>query len=262
MSVCSPTVFAISFLDFVHRGRGVEEELVPVFAESDEAPSEKVAAPLSEANGTAALPSAATNASSKQWVEADSVIFNEAMEVLTEEDIYSVSEVETWADTPTKFVHCDFAGLVEGVGLSDVDQRDILEHSCAFAVTGTNADTTGSRSVNVLDSSNISRRDGVWDLGSPHSSCGGPANVPGINCTFSNCMSQGNILYVEEENMSSMKGGCMNIDFVDPVQITGIGVLNMPNEGTVRVTVCLSKFIENLLAENLSHPVLFSSSRP
>ena len=110
-----------------------------------------------------------------------------------------------------EYVHCDFSSLTNGVIMSDVHQADLLEHSCSFTVTGADVDTLGSRQVNVLDTANVSN--GVWDLGS------------------------GKAIFLEEDDKRDKQGGCLNIDFVDPVDLVGMGILNVLTEGSVKITV-------------------------
>jgi len=71
----------------------------------------------------------------------------------------------------------------------------------------------------------------MFDLGSLHSSCGGHKSVigPGGNAKgpLPNCEAQGNVLVLENDGEKPEKVGCMNIDFVDPVNLDRMGLLNV-----------------------------------
>ncbi|KAL7578817.1 hypothetical protein ACA910_016038 [Epithemia clementina (nom. ined.)] len=220
LSICSPIPSALTFIDFFKGG--------------DESKREEVVPPL------ITLESAETTPSLGNLHETTSSALMQAT-LSTHESDSSLHDLTTQDGAPmhANYTHCDFSSLAERVFLSNVDQADFLLHSCAVTVTGADADNTGSRQVNVLDSSNITT-DGLWDLGSPHSSCGGQMNVTGyggqIYDTFANCKSLGKILYVEQNPLSRKHGGCMNIEFGDPVNLLGIGILNVPEVGSVHIT--------------------------
>ena len=62
-------------------------------------------------------------------------------------------------------------------------------------------------------------------------SCGGHKSVigPGGNAKgpLPNCEAQGNVLVLENDGEKPEKVGCMNIDFVDPVNLDRMGLLNV-----------------------------------
>ena len=216
LSVCSPTTTALTFVDFYKGGDEIARQEILRQQVLASLPEVDTAAPLQVDEEPDRYDTNETAPISKTGMEED------------EEVLPAIGN---------KYVRCDFAPLSKGVFLSDVDQQDSLEHACSFTVSGADADTTGSRQVNVLDTANITNE--MWGLGSPHSSCGGHMNVTGhggqANGPFPNCRPLGKVLFVEEDTKKS--GGCLNIDFVDPVDLMGMGILNLPEHGSVRVTV-------------------------
>ena len=223
LSVCSPTSSALTFLNYYKGGDEVErQELLRQVALASLPQVESDVATLEE---------------NKEEQESTNTSASEP-ETETVEPEGEVAE-EVFPAVGTKYVRCDFSLLSEGVFLSDVDQQDSLEHACSFTVSGAEGDTTGSRQINVLDTANITNA--MWGHGSPHSSCGGQMNVTGqgghVNGPLPNCMAQGKALYAQQESGDEERGGCLNIDFVDPVDLVGMGILNVPEFGSVHVTV-------------------------
>ena len=139
----------------------------------------------------------------------------------------------------TRFVHCDFSTLDAGSLLSNSEQNDKLTRSCSLSVSGANTNSMGTREIDVLETGGVLY--GMSDLGSPHSSCGGHRSVTGSggrsDGPFPNCEPQGKVVVLEQAEDDPMKGGCVNVDFVDPVVLNGLGLLNLPDDDSVKVTV-------------------------
>jgi len=93
--------------------------------------------------------------------------------------------------------------------------------------------------LNVLDSFLSSGLKS--DFGSPHRSCGGHQSVDGeggqADGLYPNCEAQGNVVVLEPDSQAQASGGCMNLDFSDPVMLTGLALLNLPDDEPVKITI-------------------------
>ena len=152
-----------------------------------------------------------------------------------------------FSDDSIEFVHCDFSSLDSGVLLSDAEQNDKLERDCSLTMSGANGNGKETRQIEVFNTAKAAVN-GMFNLGSPHSSCGGHRGVNGsgghAESVFANCEAQGNVLVLEQEEDGSgpVAGGCMNVDFVDPVVLDGLSLLDLPDQETVKITVSLFVF--------------------
>eukprot|EP00523_Entomoneis_sp_CCMP467_P020743 CAMPEP_0168838568 /NCGR_PEP_ID=MMETSP0727-20121128/5708_1 /TAXON_ID=265536 /ORGANISM="Amphiprora sp., Strain CCMP467" /LENGTH=705 /DNA_ID=CAMNT_0008892023 /DNA_START=370 /DNA_END=2484 /DNA_ORIENTATION=- len=157
------------------------------------------------------------------------------------------------SDETCTYQTCDFSNLDTGVLLRSVDQADALQSSCALVVRGyehtsNELHASGSRAINVFNSSSPTARQ--WNLGSPHWSCGGNPQVNGVggrsDGDFPNCGEggQGNILVLQSKGTpqrvprSSEQGGCIHLEFVDPVDLTNLAIL-IASTGEEAITVSI-----------------------
>jgi hypothetical protein len=139
----------------------------------------------------------------------------------------------------TRYVHCDFSTLETGVYLSDMQQSDLLARECDLTLTGADHDSTGTLQIDVVNSSDVGY--GMSNLGSPHSSCGGKRRVTGeggrAEGPYPNCEAQENVLVLDKVDKTQKEGGCINIDFIVPVQLDGIGLLDVLGDEPAKITV-------------------------
>ena len=158
---------------------------------------------------------------------------------------FSITVVESrsnFTESDGNSIHCDFRWLERGIALSNVDQADILEQAFFLKVSGTKQNNSGTREVTVIDTGNVTKSN-QWQLGPPHGSCGGQDKVNGVGGRvgglFPNCPAQGTALVLQRHDIVGVEG-CINFDFVDPVDLKGMGILNVPDEGTITISVSLN----------------------
>jgi len=121
-----------------------------------------------------------------------------------------------------------------------VEQGDRLFKQCGVTISAATSDGAGTLEVISFDTSTSSLR--MSDLGSPHRSCGGHRVVraPGGHSAgrYPNCEPQHNVLILKQPRKNTLDtGGCLNVDFGDPVMLHGLGLLNVPYEEPVKVTI-------------------------
>jgi hypothetical protein len=140
---------------------------------------------------------------------------------------------------------CDFENLQPGIFLSREAQQLKLLNACGIRVTAT--EKGSRRDVNVFNSSDIKGPNPKYDpdLGTPNKDC--PGGGPGVgdggrpNSPFPNCVSQNNLLIIQDEDHGentpndSPIGGCFIIEFERPVTLINMGLLDM--EESPRVSV-------------------------
>ena len=142
---------------------------------------------------------------------------------------------------------CDFSNLHIGKLSNDVNQTSMLRKQCHLSVSGSMANGMGNLAVSVFNSSHPTAQQLM--LGSPHASCGGDPRVLGpggsVHGPFPNCKSQGSMLVLQNPAIPSRtpsshdKGGCLFLDFVDPVQLKNVVILSTdPGEPVVISVSC------------------------
>ena len=164
-----------------------------------------------------------------------------AQEFLSDDPLEDIAERTLLASDATKIFHCDFGNLEPGVWMSNVDQMGTLVDSCGVIISGSKEDSTGSLPAMVVETSlahEIDRR----TLGSPHNSCGGDESIVftggHTHGLFPNCNSQGKVVVLDVPPGSQGEiGGCLNVDWIDPVLLIGVGLFDLPHASTARITL-------------------------
>lgn len=168
-------------------------------------------------------------------------------------------------------LHCDFSSLAEGVELANVNQSSLLETSCLLFVTGADMANRAPRSISVVNMSTIDQNYYYYDnkLGhdNEHSSSvlGQTAllSMKSVWRSFSSLFfQQPKALILQpmatkdiyKENMentatttTASSSGCMNFQFVDPVDLTGMEILGVPEEGSITITIVDADGIESVI---------------
>lgn len=117
-------------------------------------------------------------------------------------------------------VHCDFQNLEVGIPLADVHQADVLQSECRLSVTGTNPDGRGSRPVTVVEMM-LSKTDN--DNASPTASSTTPSStIVEESQKGLTLLPERNSWRLTNNDAKKEDGGCLYIDFVDPVFLTGL----------------------------------------
>lgn len=145
---------------------------------------------------------------------------------------------------------CDFNFLNVGHFLSCPDQASKLRDECGFeSITATDWDNeNAAKDVNVFDTANPTAED--FDLGAPHSTCGGDARVDMIggraDGLYPNCFPQGKALVIQDPDSPQhvpddyWRGGCLIFDFGSlPYHPTSLGILDIDASETMTIEVRL-----------------------
>jgi hypothetical protein len=157
-------------------------------------------------------------------------------------------------ECPIVYRECDFSTLAVGVPLNDAAQVQRLREDCLMEVTATN--TIDNNVLNIFNSSKILGDHQKYDpdLGSPNRACpgGGPGRGMGgkPGSPFPNCIAQGNIMIIQNENMDpsvpndSAFGGCMVFNFIVPVQLRNFGIMDIDETENVDITITKSQNVQ------------------